>query len=102
MSSEPNISSAKIAACPIVILDWWDAVCTGSAAWQHLDDVQEALDTGPSLVRTVGMLVADEPTHVALMDTVILDGDACGYVHVIPRGMIARMQRIHNHDASSL
>ncbi len=79
---------------PVVVVDWYDAVCTGGSEWQSLDDMQEALESGPSLVRSVGMLVADEPGHIALLDTLILDGDACGYVHVIPRGMVHDMVEV--------
>ena len=59
-----------------------------------MDELQAALDNGPSLVRSVGILVADEPTHIALIDTLILDGEECGYVHIIPRGMIQAVREV--------
>ena len=84
----------ELRAKPVVVVDWWDAVCTGGTEWQTLEELNEALESGPSLVRSVGMLVADEPTHIALLDTLILDGDACGYVLVITRGMVITMEEV--------
>lgn len=84
----------ELRAKPVVVVDWLDAVCTGGTEWQSLEELTEALEAGPSLVRSVGMLVANEPTHIALLDTLILDGDACGYVHVIPRGMVQSISEV--------
>ncbi len=86
---------------PVVVVEWYDAVCTGGSEWQDIDEMQEAVDLGPSLVRTVGMLVADTDTYIALIDTLILDGDACGYVHVIPRGMISVMREVWRDNEQS-
>ena len=80
----------------MVVVDWYDAVCTGGSEWQTMEDVSEALANGPSLVRSVGMLVANEPGYIALVDTCILDGDCCGYVHVIPRGMVVAIHEVWN------
>lgn len=93
-SSTPSISSDDIRRCPVVVVDWYDAVCTGGSEWQTMEEVSEALSNGPSLVRSVGMLVANEPGHIALVDTCILDGDCCGYVHVIPRGMVVAIHEV--------
>lgn len=98
-SSELNTCSVEVLRkCPVVVVDWVDAVCTGGADWQTLDEVQEALKGGPSLVRSVGMLVANEASHIALLDTLILDGDAAGYVHVIPRGMVVNIIEVWNEQ----
>lgn len=88
-SSEiPNISLDDVANLPIVVIDWWDAVCSGSTSWQSYEDIEEAASGGPSKVRTVGMLLVRAPNYVAVCDTLMLDGDSGGYVHVIPSGMI--------------
>lgn len=73
---------------PIVIIDWWDAVCTGDSGWQTIEEIQEAATNGPSKIRTVGMLLVRAPNYVAVCDTLMIDGDSGGYVHVIPTGMI--------------
>ena len=93
-SSTPTISSDDIRYSSVVVVDWLDAVCTGGTEWQDLSEVHEAVENGPSLVRSVGMLVANEPGYIAILDTCILDGDGCGYVHVIPRGMIQIMREV--------
>ena len=71
-----------------VDVHWIDAVCTGGSEWQTFEELEEAVEKGPSAVRTCAYLVKDCPEYIALVDTIIMDGDACGYVHVIPRGMI--------------
>ena len=98
-SSIQSISSDDFRKKPVVVVDWYDAVCTGGTEWQDLNDMVEALETGPSLVRSVGMLVCDEDTNIALIDTLILDGDACGYVHVIPRGMVHSMTEVWSEQS---
>lgn len=82
--------------CERVDVLWVDAVCTGGSEWQTMEEVQEAVDKGPSLVRTCGYLVKDDPEYIAIVDTVILDGDACGYVHVIPRGMVKHITHLRS------
>ncbi len=76
----------------LVVIDWVDAVCTGGSEWQTIEEISEAVENGPSMVRSAGLLVESNDTFVALLDTIILDGDAGGYVHVIPRGMVVRMK----------
>ena len=87
----PTICSVDTYSLPVVVVDWLDAVCTGGAEWQSFEDIEEAAEKGPSLVRSVGMLVKNAPDYVALTDTLIMDGDFGGYVHVIPKGMIVSM-----------
>jgi hypothetical protein len=89
--SNPTICSVDINRLPVVVVEWLDAVCTGGSEWQTFEDIEEAAEKGPSLVRSVGMLVKNAPDYVALTDTIIMDGDAGGYVHVIPKGMIVTM-----------
>lgn len=79
---------------PIVIIDWWDAVCSGGTGWQTFEDIEEAASTGPAKVRTVGILLTKAPHYVAVCDTLMLHGDSGGYVHVIPTGMIETMRVI--------
>ena len=77
-----------------MVVDWVDAVCTGGSEWQTIEEIQDAVERGPSLVRSCGILLKDDPGYIALIDTLILDGDAGGYVHVIPRGMIVAVHSI--------
>ena len=90
-SLTPTICSVDVSQLPVVVVEWLDAVCTGGSEWQTFEDIEEAAEKGPSLVRSVGMLVKNAPDYVALTDTIIMDGDAGGYVHVIPKGMIVAM-----------
>ena len=61
---------------PRVDVLWVDAVCTGGSEWQSMEELEEAVERGPSLVRTCAYLVKDCPEYIALVDTIILDGDA--------------------------
>ena len=90
-SLTPTICSVDVNHLPVVVVEWLDAVCTGGSEWQSFEDIEEAAEKGPSLVRSVGMLVKNAPDYVALTDTIIMDGDCGGYVHVIPKGMIVSM-----------
>lgn len=74
-----------------MVVDWVDAVCTGGSEWQTTEEIAEAVANGPSMVRSCGMLIESNDSFVAIIDTIILDGDAGGYVHVIPRGMVVRV-----------
>lgn len=88
----PTIFSVEVDKLPLVCLEWMDAVCCGGAHWQSFDDMEEAILNGPSKVRTVGMLLKQTENYVAICDTIIMDGDSGGYVHVIPTGMISSMR----------
>lgn len=91
-SSTPTTSLDDPSKLRLVVIDWVDAVCTGGSEWQTIEEISEAVENGPSMVRSAGLLVESNDTFVALLDTIILDGDAGGYVHVIPRGMVVRMK----------
>ena len=93
-SSNQNISLVDLSNLQRVDVLWLDAVCTGGSEWQTMEEMEEAVERGPSLVRTCGFLVKDDPEYIAIVDTFILDGDACGYVHVLPRGMIKQVTRL--------
>lgn len=80
--------SDNIEELPIVCVDWYDAVCSGGSHWQSFEEIEEAVTSGPSKVRTVGMVLKETEDYIAICDTLILDGDSGGYVHVIPSGMI--------------
>ena len=80
---------------PIVCVDWLDAVCSGGSDWQTYEDIEEAVNNGPSKVRSVGMLLKRTDDFIAICDTLIIDGDSGGYVHVIPSGMILSLRILH-------
>lgn len=90
-SSTLSTSLDDPSSLKLVVIDWVDAVCTGGSEWQTTEDISEAVESGPSMVRTAGLLLENNDSYVAVIDTIILDGEAGGYVHVIPRGMIKRM-----------
>jgi hypothetical protein len=78
----------------VVVVDWLDAVCTGGSEWQTSEDIDDAVESGPSMVRSVGILLKQCPEYVALIDTMIMNGDAGGCVHVIPTGMILKVWKV--------
>ena len=67
---------------------WGDAFCEGDASWTDAEALHAAAQTPPSVIMTCGVLVHDEPTHIAIMSTIISDGSAGGQIHIIPRGWI--------------
>ena len=89
-----TISSAELQKLPLVLVEWYDAVCVGGSEWQGFDDVVEALSKGPSLIRSVGFLVENNSTFLALVDTMAVDGDVTGYVHIIPKGMVFKLYNL--------
>tara|TARA_R110002012_G_scaffold193907_1_gene361710 strand:- start:835 stop:1122 length:288 start_codon:yes stop_codon:yes gene_type:complete len=88
MLGTPNTFSDNLEQLPIVCIDWYDAVCSGGSDWQSFEEIEEAINNGPSKVRTVGMVLKQTEEYIAICDTIILDGESGGYVHVIPSGMI--------------
>ena len=91
-SKDPIICLDDVENLPMVCVDWVDAVCSGGSDWQSFEDIEEAVSNGPSKVRTVGMLLKETEEFIALCDTIIMDGDSGGYVHVIPKGMILTLK----------
>lgn len=87
-------SSVEVENFPIVLVEWVDAVCSGGTHWQSWEEIEEAVNTGPSKVRTVGMLLKNTNEYVAVCDTLIVDGDSGGYVHIIPSGMIYNLKAL--------
>tara|TARA_Y100001938_G_scaffold146385_1_gene225136 strand:+ start:1994 stop:2281 length:288 start_codon:yes stop_codon:yes gene_type:complete len=92
MLENPYTFSDNLEELPIVCIDWYDAVCSGGPHWQSFDDIEEAITNGPSKVRTVGMVLKQTDDYIAICDTIILDGESGGYVHVIPSGMIITLK----------
>lgn len=89
-----SISSAELSKLPLVLVEWYDAVCVGGSEWQSFDEVVDALTKGPSLIRSVGFLVENNSTFLALVDTIAFDGDVTGYVHIIPKGMVSKLHSL--------
>jgi hypothetical protein len=87
----PTYSVEELMKLPVVCCEWHDAVCTGGSEWQSFEEIEEAVNSGPSMVRSVGILLANAEDYIAITDTIILDGSHGGYVHVIPKGMIKFM-----------
>ena len=91
-SLEQTIYSAEnLMKLPVIVCEWHDAVCTGGSEWQSFEEIDEAIQSGPSMVRSVGILLHEAEDYIAITDTIILDGNDGGYVHVIPKGMIKYM-----------
>ena len=89
---EQTIYSAEnLMKLPVIVCEWHDAVCTGGSEWQSFEEIDEAIQSGPSMVRSVGILLHEAEDYIAITDTIILDGNDGGYVHVIPKGMIKYM-----------
>ena len=86
-----NISSVEVENLPIVLVEWWDALCVGGTEWQSCEEVAEAIEKGPALIRSVGYLIEQNTTFVALVDTLSVGGDSTGYLHIIPNGMVSRI-----------
>ena len=78
----------------VVKVEWLDAECLEE--WVERDDCDEySVETiEPSY--TLGFLVYESSTHVALAQTI--DDEQAANVWKIPRGMVQRIEIIHEHE----
>ena len=80
----------------IVMIKWVDAETTGDTAWQNLEEVKaEAIKT-PPLMTTVGFLVHDCDTHIAVVDT--YGPEDCSMMHRIPKEMVRSVSNLYTEQ----
>ncbi len=65
---------------------WVDAQTTGDSSWSDLEEMKEEALTSPPVIVTLGFVLHDCDTHVALTETI--GPEECGHVTKIPKGMI--------------
>ncbi len=75
---------------------WIDAQTTGDSGWGDLEEMKEEALTSPPVIVTLGYVLHDCETHVALTETI---GPAeCGHVTKIPKGMILEAYTLTTRD----
>tara|TARA_Y100001963_G_C6517992_1_gene325259 strand:+ start:197 stop:463 length:267 start_codon:yes stop_codon:yes gene_type:complete len=77
----------------IILIKWIDAETTGDTAWQNLGEVMTDATKAPPVMTTVGFLLHDCETHVAVVDT--YGPEDCSMMHRIPREMIKSISKLH-------
>jgi hypothetical protein len=79
-------------AFPRIEVVWRDST-SNSDTWVGLDDIDE-----PEAIVSIGFLVKDTPTYIALASSVSADGgeDSVGNTMIIPRPMIETVRKLKN------
>jgi histidinol dehydrogenase len=76
----------------IVLIKWIDAETTGDTAWQNLEEIKTDALKAPPIMSTVGFLIHDCETHVAVVDT--YGPEDCSMMHRIPKEMIKSVSNL--------
>ena len=77
----------------IILIKWVDAETTGDTAWQNLEEIKTDAIKPPPIMTTVGFLVHDCETHMAVVDT--YGPEDCSMMHRIPKEMIKSVTQIY-------
>jgi len=77
----------------IVLISWIDAETTGDTAWQNLEEIKNDATKPPPLMTTVGFLLYDCETHMAVVDT--YGPEDCSMMHRIPKEMIKNVSKMY-------
>jgi len=65
---------------------WIDAQTLGDSTWSDLEEMKEEALTTPPTIHTIGYVLCNCDTHIALTETI--GPEECGHVTKIPKGMI--------------
>ncbi len=75
-----------------VIVTWVDAETIGDSSWQNIEDLSDDILKPPPLMQTMGFMLGDFPTHLALTDS--LGDKECGHLTKIPKEMIKEIEYV--------
>ena len=81
---QSGIPSQPTLAMTLIV--WVDAETLGDTGWSDLEEMQADAEKEPPIMNTVGFVMADTPTHVAVTDSI--GENDCGHVTKIPKPMI--------------
>ena len=76
---------------------WIDAQTTGDSGWSNLEEMLEDALTPPPVIVTVGFVLLDCDSHIAMTET--LGPAECGHVTKIPKGMILENLKINTSQS---
>ena len=76
----------------LTLIVWIDAETLGDTGWSDLEEMRISAAEEPPIMNTVGFVLADEATHIAVTDS--LGDKDCGHVTKIPKPMIISQKEI--------
>ena len=76
----------------MVLINWVDAETTGDTAWQNLEEIKTDAIKPPPIMTTIGFLLHDCETHLAVVDT--YGPEDCSMMHRIPKEMIKSVSKL--------
>ena len=74
---------------PIVEVEWHDAEESGEVGWNSTKEMLKLARKQCPTMKSVGYLVHESKTHVALLSTI--NDDSCSTLEKIPRGMVLKL-----------
>jgi len=79
----------------LVCVTWTDYSVVGHEGWQDVDTIDESIEGGPAMGKTVGFLLEINDQAVYITDSVVwgsCDFEGIGQIHIIPRRQIISIQ----------
>jgi len=76
---------------PVVVI-WLDAETLGDGGWYSIKNLEKTLDGELPTVISIGFIVEETKSYIALVDTVA--NDCVGVINKIPWGMIVSIERL--------
>ena len=76
----------------MIKVEWIDAETSGDVSWQNLEETRVEAAKPPPTMSTIGWLLYESSTHIALVDTV--GSEDCSMMHKIPRVMITAISKL--------
>ena len=76
----------------LVKVTWVDAETIGDTGWSDLEEMRLVAVQEPPIMQTVGFVLYDSPTHIAVTDSIGLKD--CGHMTKIPKTMIKSMAHL--------
>lgn len=71
---------------------WLDAETLGDGGWYSIKNLEKSLDGELPTVLSIGFIVEETKSYIALVDTVA--NDCVGVINKIPWGMIVSVERL--------
>ena len=92
MNIEDTSQRKQASEISLVKVTWVDAETIGDTGWSDLEEMRLAAVQEPPIMHTVGFILYDSPTHVAVTDSIGLKD--CGHMTKIPKAMIKSMTHL--------
>ena len=81
---------------------WKDAQSTGGPGWEAAEDIKDATIADICIVHTVGYVLNFTKERIVVTDTIQIDGDSGGSVHLIPIEMVQEIQWLTSKEENNV